>query len=147
MSSRTMTLSSPAAERGMAQRLNRALGHAMTQPGGATIVLPGEEEQLALTPAMLEVLSRATREFALGNALEITPVQTDLTSQQAANMLGISRPYLVTLLDRGDIPSYKVGNRRRVSRADVEAYRESRDAERRKALRDMSDEASEAGYY
>ena len=63
-----------------------------------------------------------------------------LTTQQAADLLGVSRPTLVRLIDQGDIPADRIGTRRRLSLDDVLKYREVRRSKQYEALREMSDE-------
>lgn len=85
----------------------------------------------------LEVLGQ----LANGHAVTIVPVHAELTTQQAADMLNVSRPYLVRLLEDGKIPYAKVGSHRRVRAADVVAYKAERDAEHADAARELTKEA------
>ena len=70
--------------------------------------------------------------------MSVVPVGRELTSQEAADLLNISRQYLLRLLDGGRIPYSRTGKRRRLRIEDVIAFRQTRDAERRAALRDLT---------
>lgn len=92
----------------------------------------------------LEVLAQ----LAEGNAVTIVPVHAELTTQQAADMLNVSRPYFVRMLERRVIPHHKVGTHRRVYARDVLAYKRSDDQRRRQIARELTElaEETETGY-
>ena len=108
---------------------------------------PGEAIDVDLPPALARVVAAALAEVADGHAVEIRTVGEELSTQEAADLLGVSRPFLVGLLDAEEIPSWKVGSHRRVLRTDVLAHRARMRATATDALGELSDQAQEFGLY
>lgn len=75
------------------------------------------------------------------------PYHQEITTQDAADYLGVSRPYLIKLLDTEDIPYHYVGSQRRIRLSDLEEYRRQRDEQRRATLDEMTRDAYELGFY
>lgn len=112
----------------------------------ARLVGPNEEE-LDIPAPLYEVLRQAVPLMATGNAVVIVPSRRELTTQQAADLLNVSRPYLITLLENGTIPFTKIGTHRRVRFTDVLAYKKRRDAGRREKLTRLTQMSQELGLY
>ncbi len=104
-------------------------------------------EHLVLPPEVFEVLRDVVDAMAQGQAVTIAPVHQRLTTQEAADLLGVSRPTVVKLLESGEIPFEQPGRHRRVRLADVLAYRERASVERQAALDRMVEIADEADLY
>ncbi len=97
-----------------------------------TIVLP----QDALR-GFLEILAQ----MANGNAVTIVPVHAEFTTQQAADYLNVSRPFLISLLEEKKIPFRTVGSHRRIRFIDLKAYREADDQQRERVLAELAEDA------
>jgi excisionase family DNA binding protein len=157
MSSRPSTASSPHAP----QRAAKA--HAPTpadqqaavefmallnRHGGASCRLVGpDQEVVPLSPVMIGVLEAAASVVAKGSTVTVLPSAGELTTREAADLLNVSRQYLVRLLDRGQIPSLKVGTHRRIKVEDLVAYRRCRDDAREEALSRLTELSQDIGGY
>lgn len=101
--------------------------------------------ELPLPKAVTSLLVHVLTEMAQGNAVTIVPVHAELSTQEAANLLNVSRPHLVRLLENGEIPFHKAGTHRRVKFTDLEAYKARFEERRRAALDELATQAQELG--
>ena len=76
-------------------------------------------------------------EIGSGHAVSVVPIQRNLTTQQAADLLNVSRPYLIKLLEAGDVPFTTVGRHRRIKAEDLFAYKATRDQARSSAMDEL----------
>ena len=103
------------------------------------IQTPQGPKTIVLGKALSEVLVTMLRELAEGNAITMIPVAEELTTQQAADLLNVSRPFLIKLIDQGELQCRKVGRHRRLRAADVFAYKDRMSEGRKAALQEIAD--------
>jgi excisionase family DNA binding protein len=108
----------------------RSLAEHLDSDGGAVALKDALGHEVELPRSVARVLSDLVRELADGNAVTVVPTEAELTTQQAADLLNLSRPYLVRLLEAEEIASSKVGTHRRVRLGDVLQYKARRDEHR-----------------
>ena len=110
-----------------------------------------EEAELIIPVPVVRLFLGVIQEMGKGNGVTITPIQKELTTQQAADLLMVSRPYLIEeLLEKGEIPYRKVGNRRRIRVEDLLRYRQAEEAEmarREKVMQELIAETERLGLY
>ena len=101
------------------------------------------EEVIDLPACAGALLLEILEDMAAGRAVAVLRRDAELTTQQAADFLNVSRPFLVRLLERGTVPFRKVGTHRRVLFDDLRRYKDATDDARRKALDDLAADAQE----
>jgi excisionase family DNA binding protein len=103
--------------------------------------------ELILPPSAARLLLGILTEMGQGNAVAVSPIQAELTTNQAAELLNVSRPYLTKLFDEGVLPFRKVGSHHRVRLADVLAYKKDLFTKRHAALDELTALDQELGLY
>lgn len=98
-----------------------------------------------LPTSALQLLVDVLGELADGNAVRIVPIHAELTTQEAADILNVSRPHLVKLLESGELPFHKTGKHRRVRFEALMTYKEQRQAQSERALEELARQAQELG--
>jgi len=114
---------------------------------GAPALLSSSGERLAVPKTVYEVLRRVVGLLAEGKSVALLPENQVVTTQRAADLLGMSRPFFIRLLETGAMAYHRVGNQRRVYLRDVLEFARKRDEERQSALDRLSRQAFEAGLY
>jgi excisionase family DNA binding protein len=103
--------------------------------------------KITISGGMFRLMVDVLNAVSQGEPITLLPHSAELTTQEAADMLNVSRPYLVKLLDEGAMPSRKVGIYRRVKVQDVLRYQKQEKAKREKILDELTQEAQEMGLY
>ncbi len=100
-------------------------------------------QTLTLPYAATRLLSYLLTEMAEGNAVTLIPIHAEMTTQEAADYLNVSRPYLIGLLESGTIHHRKVGTHRRIKFSDVKRYKDEIDQKRHQTLDELAQQAQE----
>ncbi|SRR6056297_255406 len=123
--------------------LERISGKHTSPSEAIEIGVEGEEDHVKIPASAFKFLSHILDLMAQGKAISIIPSDTEVTTQQAADMLNVSRPHVVKLLEEKEIPFHRVGTHRRIKLQDLEAYREKMEHEREEALTELAQQAQE----
>lgn len=102
------------------------------------VIDDGSQEELLLPRGAVELLASVLAHMAAGRAVSVVPSHAELTSQQAADLLNVSRPFLIGLLEAGEIDYRTVGTHRRVKAESLLAYRRKDDQTRRQAADELT---------
>ncbi|MDR0945870.1 MAG: helix-turn-helix domain-containing protein [Bifidobacteriaceae bacterium] len=132
----------------LAQAALAELGQAHRTPGQLRLRLVRDgtdEEDLVLPNAAVDALADVLKTIAHGESARVVPIRAELTTQQAADILGVSRPYLIKLLNAGDIEFRNVGTHRRVSASSLQKFKRADDAKRHDFAALLSSETYEMG--
>lgn len=123
------------------------LGRFLEHHAEPALLLGPDGEQVPLPEEVYRVVVEVVEAMREGKVITLVPRTQRLTTQEAADFLGISRPTLVKLLEDGKIPYEQPGRHRRIGFTDLLAFAERRHEGRRAALDQMTEDASEAGIY
>ena len=119
------------------QGTERAVVRAVGAPESSAVELPHEARTLLL---------RILGHMANGDAVTVVPVAAEVTAQQAAEILGVSRPFVIRLVDEGKLACRLVGTHRRIPLVELLAFKQANRAERRAIAAELTAEAQELGF-
>jgi excisionase family DNA binding protein len=134
-----------AQQRVIAKKSHDSLELAIAKSETPTVIISLEKQNVELPRDAANLLVDILSKMANGDSVALTSIEEEITTQEAADLLQVSRPHLVKLLDTGKIPSKKVGSHRRVKRTDVLKYESDLKEIRRKGLEFLAKEAQEMG--
>jgi len=151
--SATLSYSEPVqpsrAEVDLAREASRALSHLAGHDRAVHVEAVegegGHKETFVLPAAAVRLLLDMLVQMAAGHAVTVVPIHAELTTQQGAEVLGVSRPFLVGLLEQGKLPFHKVGTHRRVRYGELLAYKRREHEARRQALDELARQGQELG--
>lgn len=132
-----------------ADQLRKIMANLITEDEPTKLQLAlekGETADVTLSPAIANTFLQVLVLISSGKGFRLVPVGAELTTQQAADHLNVSRPFLIKLLESGDIPFTKTGSHRRIKAEDLFAYKVARDSQRGEALSDMAKLDAKKGY-
>ena len=110
-------------------------------------LVSGSGKAIDIPEPVFSLLQQMVQELLQGNSVTVVPIHKELTTQEAADILNVSRQYLVELLNAEAIPYSKVGSHRRIRFGDLMDYKASRDTKRREGLASMTQKSQKLGLY
>jgi excisionase family DNA binding protein len=129
----------------MAVESSRLLAACIRQGESAGLRLTDGATDVTVPSSAIQLLVDILKHMAQGDAVSLVPIHAKLTTQQAADLLNVSRPFLVKQLEAGEIPFHKVGRHRRIRFSDLMDYRERVDQEGAAAANELAAQAQALG--
>lgn len=130
-------------EKELIDQLEQILSRESAQPK----LVGSNGEEILIPESVYSILRQIVHAMASGQAFSVEPHNRELTTQEAAELLKVSRPFFVKLLKEGAIPYIEVGKHRRVLFQDVITYKEQRQVKRRQGMKELSQFLQEEGFY
>jgi len=113
----------------------------------APALIGPDRESIPIPESIYNILLQVIGYMRQGKGVSVVPVMQELTTQQAANLLGVSRPFLIEILNRSEIPFHKTGTHRRIYLKDIMEYQKRRDLNRKRILGEIAKKAIAEGDY
>jgi len=129
------------------ETIKRVAGDLVAHPNTNYVLVDEQRVEVKLPTLLVRVLMEAARQLAKGNSVSILHYEEALTTQQAADLLQVSRPYLIRLLEEGKIRYHLVGSHRRVRLGDLLDYKSTRDSLRKANINEMVRVSESLGLY
>lgn len=144
---RMSPVSAPPEQREEVAAVFRLLNRASHRPASRCRIVGPDGQEIPIPESMFYVFERVAEVLARGDAITVLPVGQELTTQQCADILNVSRQYIVRLLDQGTIPFTRTGTHRRIRVGDLLAYKQRRDRERATTLDSLTEMSQDMGGY
>lgn len=132
-------------ESALAAESSRLLAGLIGRGDTAQLRLVDGDQEITVPVSAIKMLVDILNQMAQGNAMSLVPIHAELTTQEAADFLNVSRPYVVKLIEQGELPCHKVGVRRRVLFKHLMEYKERRDQQSMEAVNALSQQAQDLG--
>jgi excisionase family DNA binding protein len=129
----------------LARETSRQLSRALSNRKSVTLRLGGIKEEIKLPKAAGSLLVEILNELGKGKAVKVLTMDAEISTQQAADLLHVSRPFLINLLERKEIPFHRIGSHRRLRLSDVLAYKKRTDEQRMAALDELTQLSQDFG--
>lgn len=129
----------------LAKEISHTLSRAIKGRRSITLRLSGSKNELRLPASATPLLVEMLDQMGKGKTVKVLAADTEISTQRAANLLHVSRPFLIDLLEKKQIPFRRVGSHRRVRLADVLAYKQQTDEQRLAALDELTRMSQELG--
>ncbi|MDD3029245.1 MAG: helix-turn-helix domain-containing protein [Alphaproteobacteria bacterium] len=130
----------------LAEKASRLVAR-YAKPTGSAVKIQfrenGKSVEIALPPLVVRLLLDILKDIAKGNPVAVIPVEMELTTQQAAEFLNVSRPFFVGLLEKGELKYKKIGTHRRVCVSDLLAYKKKIEVEQDESIKELAKQAQE----